>query len=43
MAPLHGWAPRGQRLPAKVPRGRWKTLTFIAALRHDRVVAPWLI
>src|SRR5258705_3087459 len=43
MAPLRGWAPRGQRLPAKVPHGRWKTLTFIAALRHDRVVAPWLI
>ena len=21
----------------------WKTLTFIAALRHDRIVAPWLI
>jgi hypothetical protein len=43
MAPLRGWAPCGQRLPAKVPHGRWKTLTFIAALRHDRVVAPWLI
>jgi transposase len=43
MAPLRGWAPRGQRLPAKVPHGRWKTLTFIAALRHDCVVAPWLI
>ena len=43
MAPLRGWAPRGQRLLAKVPQGRWKTLTFIAALRHDRVVAPWLI
>ena len=23
--------------------GRWKTPTFIAALRHDRVVSPWLI
>ena len=21
----------------------WKTLTFIAALRHDRILAPWLI
>ena len=28
---------------ARVPHGRWKTLTFIAALRHDRVAAPWLI
>jgi putative transposase len=43
MAPLRGWAPRGQRLKAKVPHGRWKTMTFLAALRHDRVDAPWLI
>jgi len=43
MATLRGWAPCGQRLLAKVPRGRWKTMTFIAGLRHDRVVAPWLI
>ena len=43
MAALRGWAPRGQRLPAKVPHGRWKTMTFLAALRHDRVEAPWLI
>jgi len=43
MAPLRGWSPRGQRLPAKVPHGRWTTMTFLAALRHDRVEAPWLI
>jgi putative transposase len=43
MAPLRGWAPRGQRLRAKVPHRRWKTMTFLAALRHDRVDAPWLI
>ena len=43
MAPLRGWAPRGQRLEAKVPHGRWKTMTFLAALRHDRLDAPWLI
>jgi len=43
MAPLRGWAPRGQRLRAKVPHRRWKTMTFIAALRHDRVEAPWLV
>jgi transposase len=43
MAPLYGWAPRGQRLKAKVPHGHWKTSTFLAALRHDRVEAPWLI
>ena len=33
MAPLRGWSPRGQRLPAKVPHGRWTTMTFLAALR----------
>ena len=25
------------------PHGRWKTLTFIAALRHDRLTAPCLL
>jgi transposase len=43
MAPLRGWGPRGQRLAARVPHGHWKTLTFIAALRVDRVDAPWVI
>ena len=43
MAPLRGWAPRGQRIKAKVPHGRWQTMTFMAALRHDRITAPWFI
>ena len=43
MAPLRGWAPKGKRLTAKVPHGKWKTLTFLAALRHDRIDAPWLL
>jgi transposase len=43
MAPLRGWGPRGQRLKAAAPFGHWKTLTFIAALRHDRIDAPWVI
>ena len=43
MAPLRGWAPRGERLKAKVPHRRWKTMTFLAALRLDRIEAPWLI
>ena len=43
MAPLRGWAPRGLRLTAKVPHGHWKTTTFLAALRHDRIDAPWLL
>jgi transposase len=43
MAPLRGWAPCGERLKASVPHGKWKTMTFLAALRRDRVEAPWLI
>jgi transposase len=41
MAPLRGWAPRCQRIKAKVPHRRWQTMTFLAALRHDRITAPW--
>lgn len=43
MAPLRGWGPSGQRLEASAPFGHWKTMTFIAALRHDRISAPWVI
>jgi transposase len=42
MAPLRGWAPVGQRLHAKVPYGHWRTMTFIAALRHNRIDAPFV-
>jgi hypothetical protein len=43
MAPLRGWAPRGKRLRAYAPFGHWKTLTFIAALRCDRMEAPFVL
>ena len=43
IAPLRGWGTRGRRLKAYAPHGHWKTLTFIAALRHDRIDAPWVI
>ena len=43
MTPLCGWAPRGRKLLAKIPQGRWRTLTFLAALRYDRVDAPCVI
>jgi transposase len=43
MTALRGWAPRGSRLIGKVPDGRWRTMTFLAALRHDRITAPWLL
>ena len=36
----HGYAPRGQRLVAAAPYGRWHTTTFVAALRADGFVAP---
>ena len=42
MAPLRGWCRRGDRLKAKAPFGRWQTMTFIAALRCDRIDAPCL-
>jgi putative transposase len=43
MAPLRGWSLRGKRLKAKAPFGHWKTMTFLAALRHDRIDAPWVV
>lgn len=43
MTRTRGWSPRGAPLLAKVPHGHWKTLTFLAGLRHDRIVAPCVI
>ncbi len=43
MAPLRGWGKRGERVRGKAPYGHWNTMTFVAALRHDRIDAPWLI
>ncbi len=43
MTRRHGRALRGRRLVAKVPHGRWRTLTFLAALRCDRITAPCVI
>jgi transposase len=43
MAALRGWGPCGSRLPAKVPHGHWRTTTFLAALRYDRIEAPWVL
>ena len=36
-------AARGKRLIGKSRFGQWNTMTFIAALRHDAITAPWLI
>jgi len=43
MARRQGRAPKGQRLVASIPHGHWSTNTFIAGLRHDGIVAPWLL
>ena len=43
MTRLHGRCIRGTRLVAQVPHGRWRTLTFLAALRCDRIEAPCVI
>jgi transposase len=40
MAPLRGWGPKGDRLRAYAPHGRWRTLTFVGALRCDGLTAP---
>ena len=40
MAPIRGWGMSGRRLIARVPHGHWKTMTFLAALRVDRIEAP---
>lgn len=40
MAPLRGWGRRGQRLRGFAPHGHWRTLTFLGALRLDRLTAP---
>ncbi len=42
MTPLRGWGPLGARVKGKAPFGRWKTMTFLAALRCDRIEAPCL-
>jgi transposase len=43
MTPIRGWAPRGQKLVARAPFGKWRTLTFLAALRYDRIDAPCVL
>jgi transposase len=40
MARTRGRCAKGERLMAKVPHGHWRTLTFLAALRSDRIDAP---
>lgn len=43
MARLRGRARRGRRVIGRVPWGHWKTMTFVAGLRHDGITAPFVI
>src|SRR6266849_5298578 len=43
MVRLRGRCARGMRLIGYVPHGHWKTITFVASLRHDRMVAPFVL
>ena len=43
MTRARGRAPKGQRLHAAAPFGRWQTQTFIAGLTADALIAPWII
>jgi transposase len=43
MARTHGWWRRGVPLRAHIPHGHWRTMTFLAALRYDRIDAPCVI
>ena len=43
MTRLRGWSRRGSKLVDKVPHGHWRTLTFLAALRCDRIDAPLVL
>lgn len=43
MARRRGRAKKGERLVASIPHGHWKSLTFVAGLRADRIEAPWVL
>ncbi len=43
MTRTHGRCARGERLVDRVPHGHWKTMTFLAALRCDRIDAPFVL
>src|SRR5262249_17884652 len=43
MVCLRGRCSRGERLISHVPQREWKTITFVAALRHNRMTAPMVL
>lgn len=40
---LWGRAPRGERVIGSAPLGAWQTVTFVAALRHNKMTAPMVV
>lgn len=42
MTRLNGRCPRGERLIGSAPHGHWKTITFVGALRHNGLRAPFV-
>ena len=40
---LKGRGPRGERVIGSVPLGSWQTITFVAALRHNKMTAPMVV
>ena len=43
MTRLRGRSLKGERLNCAAPFGRWGTQTFVAGLKCDGLVAPWII
>jgi hypothetical protein len=41
LARLYGRCQVGQRCLSAIPHGHWQSSTFIAALRHESVAAPF--
>ncbi len=43
MTRLYGWGPTDERVLDNVPRGHWKTTTFLAAFRRGGLFAPLVV
>ena len=43
MTRLRGRSLKGERLDGKAPFGHWSTQTFVAGLKSDGLVAPWVV
>ena len=43
MTRLRGRSLKGERLNSKTPFGHWGTQTFVAGLKCDGLIAPWVV